>query len=346
MTITLLRNYRLNIVTRTNECMDPSMEVGTGIWSSSGFGSGGAGTQDRSTGVTWVTQGTAALHQRWSTAPTSNAGAGFKYTRLPWLPGVTKTLSGWMWLRQQGTRFQIHVDFRSPAGTILGTADTASGAFVANADQQLRVWLTTTAPDGVDHADVTFSLASGAAAVPVGADLYLDAVLFESAPALASYFDGSVGAGKVLGDGVSWAGTAHQDISYYSRPDPNSIITPDLVIGYDDEQAGTATAHVLLSGLVTATWNMQAGNVPGSTRTGTLRLLFGGDSGQQESYGARQGLMGNYPWHYSDTDNPEADMMFIPAGPIRRYQSESRATWLVDVPFQELSAAPWKAPVG
>lgn len=327
MTINLTRTPRGTVITRTNECKNPSFETDTNNWVYNWFGLGGNGTNDRLTGQSWAAAGTALMHKKWTVAPSANDAAGFSYQGFPWTAGVTKTVSGFMLTPGTRQNMAVVVDFFNSAGQ--GILTVAGAAVYSQVNTWQRLASTVTAPLGAVTANVSFVLMGSDTPMPPGSDLFLDAVLFETSPTLGPYFDGSTGNGLVSGDFCTWTGTAHASTTTYSIPDPAAAIVPvQLAAGYDDSQASRSLVHQLASGAVVAMI------LPASTRTGILRLFF---LDAASSDAARDGLGRAGVWVYRDSDNPAEGMSFVVTGAVRRYQTESRKRWIVEAPYQEVS---------
>lgn len=338
MTITLTRTPRGSVFGTANWCANPTAQNDTANWSYSWYGPSVGGTSDRATGLAFgssqpgLGKVTTALRKTSSSATTSVAEHGFYYTtpaNLNWGPGAVFYASGWWWANQ-GQTILIRAKYYNSAGALIGTQDgpkqqsgyqlwsrLQGGPFTvpANADPaRTQIWFCTFGGD--------------AAGLPSGYSELLTAVSLtvDNAALSQSYFDGnSLPWGDIT---FGWTGTAGSSWTIEYVPDPASILVPTLVLGYDSARPSRNVVHQLLSGSVAAVL------YPASTRRGTLRLFFEDDA---SATNADRQLAKSGTWSFADTDHPDENMLCVTSGDVRKYQTDNRMRWTVEVPFQELT---------
>lgn len=105
-------------------------------------------------------------------------------------------------------------------------------------------------------------------------------------------------------------------------------IYPALVVGYDVSQASRNQFHQLIDGPVGVTL------YPAALRSGTLHLLFA-DAVAADAARSAHAAAGF--WVLTDDALPQENMRYAVDGTPRKYQSDARTTWLLDIPYQEIS---------
>lgn len=202
------------VVYRTNLATNPSFEVDTTSWSTSGLGTGGSAAVSSD----WFMSGTQSLkvinNSVGDSGDTRVGGSGV----MPFgvVPGRTYTVSGFTYLpaayvNSVGTRQRRIIVF-----TQVGAA-----AFVADYGPQCpntpgvhRVSHTFTIPANVTG--VIIALGSGSSPSDAGIVTYWDSIIVEETNTLKEYFDGDTWEGDTILD-ASWTGTPNASTSVLTR---------------------------------------------------------------------------------------------------------------------------------
>lgn len=323
MTITLTRTPRGVVDDAYNICVNPSFEVDAGGWTFLWSGNGGAATDARLS-TAFAYKGGFVLSKTWTTAPTGSAVmAGFQYATT-WPAGETRSVSCAMFAGGHTLPAAIQVDYLNASGGVVGqvtlpTRNLIAGGWTAMSLSGL------VAPAGTTTANVKFGLVAGT--LPVAGDqLWLDAVGINPGSTALPYFDGSTAAAGVYT--YSWWGAAGRSQSTRSVPDPASIITPDMVLGYDTSRPSRNTVHQFLSGNVGVT------QLPAGGRTGVLRLFF---TDPAKAATAEKVHAGAGTFAFTDDDNAAEAMTYAVNGAVRSYQDDSRRRRIVEVPYAEIT---------
>lgn len=326
MTITLERSPRGEVIVRTNECVNPSFETTQAPWTNLWFGSGGAGRDVWAT-TTWPPNvvGTRLLQKEWTTAPAANEDAGWRLVHT-WYGGdwAPKTISCNVYCSNREVPFAIKAYFKNASGGVISSATSPST--ITSIGGWIRHSAVFSNPPGTVTAQLDFVLLNGNTVLN-NTVLAMDAVLIEPGSVNYPYFDGDTWPAGNGTQRTAWDGTAHQSASRLYDWDPATKWSPQLVQGYDVAQASRNIVHQLMDGAVAATL------LPASGRQGTLRLFFL-DAASAEN--ARKTLAGAGTWTYADTDQAQESMTFVVDGQVRKYQSDNRLRWSVEVPYREL----------
>jgi hypothetical protein len=257
MTITATRNPRHEITVRVNECWNPNFGFGSTVgWSYLWFGAGGAGTNSLSSG---------AITKTWTTAPSSNQAAGFRYRHNSWGAGLTKYISGGFFVQGASPTGRVAATFYDAAGTSLGVQNGTTTPLTAGFTVQVSGFFT--APAGTDHVDIDFELVGGTLMAP-GTGISLDSVLILQGNAAGTYFDGDTYAGGFGSQRTVWEGTHGNSRSLLLDWDPADVLTPDVVEGWDQSRPGRNTFYDLLDGTTAIVQQVSA------ARRGTLKMMF------------------------------------------------------------------------
>lgn len=326
MTLSTARNPRGSIVYNTNAAINPSLEYNGNDWGINWYGSGGAGTYTRQTGANFARNGTCVAKMTWTTAPTStgSADAGIKYWSRDWVAGLTRSAAGWLLFPTRQQRARVYIIWYNASGTQIGRSDGPETVVQPNTWTKLQAVFT--APAGAANGDVVFALTGSiAGGVAVNDTLFVDSVLL--APFDSDYFDGDFGG---FGDGSTfgWSGAAGASSSNWYKPDPISLISPDMVLGTDHTTTSRSVAHQLYDGSVAASL------MPAGLRKGILRLWFL-TRAQAEQCRVQHRVAGT--WAYVDDDNPETNMTYIVTGDVHMFNDANRLRWTVEIPFSEIS---------
>lgn len=318
MTITTARTPRGDVILRRNECSNPTIVGQTG-WQNLWFGAGGTGTD--------FYQGT-ELDKNWTKAPTSVEDAGWRYHHTGWAGDyVQKACSGYFYCNGFEPKAAIKARyFNKDGGLIRYDTGPITQLYIAQGWQ--RVTGIFQCPPGTAWTDVDFVLMPGN--VPqANQGIAFQRVLIEPGATAYSYFDGDTYANGNGTQSTKWAGTKYASTSELHDWDPASLITPNMVLGWEQSGTGeTATVHRLMSGAV------QIVTRQGTPRSGTLKLFFT-DRAAALNCAAQHRKPG--VWYYQDTDLPETSLWYAVTGALRAYNSETRQTWTVEVPFTETS---------
>lgn len=329
MPVTTTRYPRTNIVLRTNEVTNPSFSVDAATWVLiGGFGTGGAGTEGRAA-ITWSPYGGWCLRKQWTTAPTGgfNNAVGFRYPMsAPGGTGQTRTFSA-----RVITSFPASViavaRYLDAGGAILSSTNGA--AVATDSNTWARPFVTAVNPAGT--ASVRFEvLLISTVSIPATGLMTLQTALSETTGYLnGTYFDGDTYATGNGTQSTSWTGAAGQSQSQLRDWNPDDVVAPvQLASGYDVTQQSRNVAHRLIDGVTVAAL------LPAETRTGTLRLFF---DNAADAEAARALHAQATTFRYVDTDQPQENMTYVTAGPVRKYQTEGRLRWIMEVPYVELS---------
>ncbi|WP_056653302.1 hypothetical protein [Agromyces sp. Root81] len=106
-------------------------------------------------------------------------------------------------------------------------------------------------------------------------------------------------------------------------------VTPDAVNGYQTNREARTIAHDILGrGDPDITLR------PASTRRGSLELLFADEA---PAAAAEVAHAGAHVWTLANTDLGTIGMLYVVAeGGITRALDDTRACWLVSIPFREV----------
>lgn len=318
MTVTTTRTPRGDVILRRNECTNPTIVGQTG-WQNLWFGAGGTGVDSM--------QGT-ELDKKWTNTPTSMEDSGWRYHHTGFAGDyVQKTASCYFWPGGFEPKSAIKARYyNKDGGLIRYDTGPVTQLYLGNTQGWQRVVGTFQCPPGTAWTDLDFVLMPGNNA-QVNQTLAIQRVLIEPGATAYSYFDGDTYASGNGTQSTKWAGTKYASTSELHDYDPASLVTPDLVLGWDQSGTGeTAIVHRLLSGAV------QVVTRAGTPRSGTLRLFFT-DRVKALSCAAQHRTAG--VWHYLDTDLPETELWYAVTGPVRAYNSDARTTWTVEVPYTE-----------
>ena len=108
-----------------------------------------------------------------------------------------------------------------------------------------------------------------------------------------------------------------------------TTVVPTLVLGYDSGRNTRSVLHTLMSGIVVAVL------YDAQLRVGTLQLFFASaaDADRARTLHATAGV-----WQLTDPDNTTENMRYVvTGGQLRKYQTENRARWILEVPYGEVS---------
>lgn len=317
MTITLLRTPRGRAVRAGNYIPNPRLDANASGWLS--LNGGGQVTESRTSStlpsvawawtVTW-TQGTNGPQGGFST-PAANVAPGY-YVYSVWV------------ISQKAQRVRLAVQFSN--GDVVNATDALL---------QQGVWTrlfspAVPTPAGATTARITVGATPGAGASNwvAGDAIAGTAAAVTNGRTLWEFFDGNTGTnGDVT---YSWTGAQGLSTSLSTWSDPATLIQPEqLADGYSYSVLSNNTVHQLLSGQVAATL------MQGGLRSGVLKLLFL-DRLSAKSCAAMHAGIGT--WAYEDTENSEMGMYYVVTpGPIPVYQTDTRKTWVCEIPFSEIS---------
>jgi hypothetical protein len=317
MTITTTRSPRGSVILRRNECTNPSIVGQTG-WQNLWFGAGGTGTDSM--------QGT-ELDKTWTKTPTSMEDAGWRYHHTGWAGDyVQKTCSAYFYCNGFEPKAAIKARyFNKDGGLIRYDTGPVTQLYISLGWQ--RVTGTFQCPPGTAWVDVDFVLMPGNNAQP-NQGIAFQRALIEPGATAYSYFDGQTYANGNGSQYTTWAGTVNNSQSLLWDADPATQLAPAMVLGYDVGQQSRNIIHQLIDGPVAATL------LPASTRQGVLKLFFE-DAASAENARAKHATAGT--WYYLDTDQPQEAMWYAVNGTVRKYQSDNRKRWILEVPYNEVS---------
>lgn len=312
-----------DVVVRRNEVFNPSVEFDTTGWLYSWFGTG-AGTNQRlgDGGL----QGTGYMRKTFTANASDSADIGFGYRHDGWSGTyVQKTASAY--LRPVGVDGYGRVSLLcyNGSGGLISRQDGAA-TYLGNS-VWTRVSGTFSCSPGTAYAYAQFWL-TGGRSISSSFRLDLDCAQIEPGSTLSTYIDGDTWAGGNGNQYTRWAGQSHNSQSLVYAPDPALTVLPTMVLGYDDTTPSRNIVHQLIDG-GTAQTLLSAGG-----RQGVLRMLF---PSAADAEAARLRHAGVGTWQLTDDDQPQQAMKYVVNGAARKYQSDSRKTWLLEVPFQEVS---------
>lgn len=308
---------------RRNECINPSVETDAALWSYSWFGTG-TGTNARMTdgGL----NGSGYLRKTFSTTSNESGDVGFSYQHDGWSGDWTEKIAS-AYLRP------VNID---GYGRVTLQSYNKDGGLISRQDGNPQylgntVWTRISdsfkCPPGTTTSKVSFWMVSGRQ-LGAGFRLDLDSAFIEPGNVLGSYFDGDTYGNGNGTQYTTWAGTHHASQSYLWDADPATQLRPAMVLGYDVGQQSRNIIHQLIDGPVAATL------LPASTRQGVLKLFFE-DAASAENARAKHATAGT--WYYLDTDQPQEAMWYAVNGTVRKYQSDNRKRWILEVPYNEVS---------
>lgn len=326
MTITLTRAPRTNLVLRVNELLNPSFTVNTNSWNAiGGFGTGGAGTDARNS-INWSPYGSWAYQKQWTTAPTGavNGVVGWRYALAnPGSAGQVRTFSARV-ITSWTTTVSISAKYINSTGGIISV--TTGAAVPTGAGTWGQPFVVATNPAGT--ASINFEILLGSTLPPSNGLATLQTAMSETKGFLDTYFDGDTYATGFGTQHTEWTGTAGASQSQLLDVNPADVLSPQLVLGYDVAQASRNIVHQLIDGPVAATL------LPASTRQGTLKLFFI-DAATADT--ARIAHTAATAWDLADTDQPQEATRYVVDGQVRKYQTDNRLRWVLEVPYRELT---------
>ncbi len=183
-------------VTRTNLCTNPSLEAGI-----TGWAAGGTPTPTVAQSAVWSWNRSKSLLITWATGNTFFPGAAITVTGLT--VGVVYTFSAYVYVPAGNPAVQL---IAAGSGLLAGSATSATNNI---AGERLSVSFTATA--------TSHTLGIYPSGSPTSGQIcYVDGILAEQAPVVATYFDGA-------SSGCQWTGTA--DLSTSQQLDGPLSIT-------------------------------------------------------------------------------------------------------------------------
>lgn len=299
---------------RRNLVNNPAFRVDASGW----VGAGGSGAQ-----VSLERQGIATPNPSgagsWLRCTVTAAGTYFRVranTDVDTItPGHTYTLSAWVRTIPSDSDTRMMISWWDASNTAIYENTSPPLPTTGN---WTRISVTAVAPPNASRAQVS-ARSDGS---KVGEILDIAGVLFEKAPQVGDYFDGTASPDPDLVP--SWTGAANASPSILTGPDSTQ---PILVTGYEATRQGRSTVHDLIGG------GIAVALATPRPRAGTLELLY---ADEDEAFHALNMHALETTFTMFDTDRAGVAMTYTAGTATITLDDTTRRMWLVKVDFQEV----------